>query len=293
MSVVSRVLSRIPKPALSQFRASLAAPIHQRQIHMLCDVQSKSFTRKVSPLHNLSGSFFQRHGFSSPASEASAKEASQNGSEKPSTAKNDASAKQTKDTKDVNDESDVEEDLSVNDLVKLVTEKDELLQTKQKEFEAMKDKFLRSYAEIENVMQRTKREAENSKKFAIQSFAKGLLDVADNLGRASSVVKESFLKIDTTNDSSAAVPLLKTLLEGVEMTEKQLQDVFKKYGIEKYEPVDEQFDPNRHNAVFQVPDGTKPADTVAVVLKAGYLLHERVLRPAEVGVRVAAADESA
>ncbi|XP_024975999.1 grpE protein homolog 2, mitochondrial-like isoform X2 [Cynara cardunculus var. scolymus] len=177
--------------------------------------------------------------------------------------------------------------LSVDDLIKLVAEKEGLLKTKHKEIEKMKDKVLRTYAEMENVMERTKREADNSKKFAIQNFAKSLLDVADNLSRASSVVKESFAKIDTSQDSAGAVPLLKTLLEGVEMTEKQLAEVFKKFGVEKYDPTNEEFDPDRHNAVFQVPDPTKSPDTVAVVLKAGYMLHDRILRPAEVGVTIA------
>ncbi|KAJ6807584.1 uncharacterized protein M6B38_169100 [Iris pallida] len=189
-------------------------------------------------------------------------------------------------------DSDVEPDLSFDDLAKLVTEKDELLKLKQKEFEKMQDKVLRTYAEMENVMDRTKREAENSKKFAIQNFAKNLLDVADNLGRASSVVKESFSKIDESKDSVGAVPLLKTLLEGVEMTDKQLVEVFRKFGVEKFDPVNELFDPNRHHAVFQIPDPSKPSGTVAAVLKSGYMLHERVLRPAEVGVTEAAEDES-
>nr|GMC55190.1 grpE protein homolog 2, mitochondrial-like isoform X1 [Ipomoea batatas] len=117
-----------------------------------------------------------------------------------------------------------------------------------------------------------------------QNFAKSLLDVADNLGRASSVVKESFSKIDTANDNTGAVPLLKTLLEGVEMTEKQLAEVFKKFGVTKYDPINEEFDPNKHNAVFQVPDPSKPPGTVAIVLKSGYMLHDRIIRPAEVGV---------
>ncbi|GAB2277753.1 hypothetical protein Dimus_012456 [Dionaea muscipula] len=186
------------------------------------------------------------------------------------------------------------DDLSKDDLVKLVTEKEETLKTKEKEISAMKDKVLRTYAEMENVMNRTRREAENSKKFAIQGFAKGLLDVADNLGRASSVVKESYTNIDVSKDTAGAVPLLKTLLEGVEMTEKQLVEVFKKFGVEKYDPIDEQFDPNRHNAVFQVPDNSKDPGIVAVVLKSGYTLHDRVIRPAEVGVTraVEAADQA-
>ena len=134
-------------------------------------------------------------------------------------------------------------------------EKEQALELKENEFGVWKDRFLRSYAEMENVMQRTLREAENSKKFAIQvciislfwtlsmclvsygtssdyvidsisqSFAKSLLDVADNLGRAASITKESFNKIDASKDTIGAVPILKTLLDGVEMTEKQLEEV--------------------------------------------------------------------
>ncbi|XXG53726.1 hypothetical protein AAC387_Pa03g1781 [Persea americana] len=181
-------------------------------------------------------------------------------------------------------DSDAESDLSFDDLVKLVVEKEELLKVKHKEIETLQEKVLRSYAEMENVIGRTKREAENSKKFAIQNFAKSLLDVADNLARASSVVKDSFSKIDQSKDSVGAVPLLKTLLEGVKMTEKQLSEVFRKFGVEKFDPMGEQFDPNRHLAVFQVPDPSKPPGTVAVVLKPGYMLYDRVIRPAEVGV---------
>ncbi|XP_062192073.1 grpE protein homolog 2, mitochondrial-like isoform X2 [Phragmites australis] len=175
-------------------------------------------------------------------------------------------------------------DLSKEDLVKLLLEKDESLKSKDQEVKEMKDKVLRSYAEMENVIARTKRESENSKKYAIQSFSKSLLDVADNLSRASSVVKESFSKIDTPNDSDEAVVLLKTLLEGVEMTEKQLGEVFKKFGVEKFDPLNEKFDPNSHYALFQIPDPSKQSGTIAAVVKVGYMLHDRVLRPAEVGV---------
>ncbi|XP_047319117.1 grpE protein homolog 2, mitochondrial-like [Impatiens glandulifera] len=192
------------------------------------------------------------------------------------------------------EESDSEQEQEEEeDMVKLVSEKDELLMLKQKEIENMKDKILRTLAETENVKERTRREADNTKKFAIQNFAKGLLDVADNLSRASSVVKESFSKIDESNNvnSSGAITLVKTLLEGVEMTEKQLAEVLRKSGVEKFEAINEQFDPNRHNAVFQVPDASKPPGTVAIVLKVGYMLHDRVLRAAEVGVTIADVDQ--
>uniref|UniRef100_A0A2P2LEB8 GrpE protein homolog isoform X1 n=1 Tax=Rhizophora mucronata TaxID=61149 RepID=A0A2P2LEB8_RHIMU len=173
----------------------------------------------------------------------------------------------TKRTAFSDSDTEVDSDLSRDELVKLLVEKEELLNSKHKEVEKMQDKVLRTLAEMENVMERTKREAENSKKFAIQNFAKSLLDVADNLGRASSVVKVSFSKIDASTDTSAAVHLLKTLLEGVEMTEKQLAEVFNKHGIEKFDPTNEPFDPHRHNAAFQIPDSSRPAGTVAVVLK--------------------------
>lgn len=224
------------------------------------------FNKQVLPLLNqpmrYSTSTFQRFGFSSSAPQQDDKEANKH-----------------------TDDGDTEElDLSKEDLVKLVLEKEELLKSKDEEIKDMKDKVLRSYAEMENVIARTKRESENSKKYAVQGFSKSLLDVADNLSRASFVVKESFSKIDTSSDSSEAVPLLKTLLEGVEMTEKQLGEVFKKFGVEKFDPLNENFDPNRHYALFQIPDPSKPSGTVAAVVKVGYMLHDRVLRPAEVGV---------
>ncbi|CAN4102674.1 unnamed protein product [Withania somnifera] len=188
---------------------------------------------------------------------------------------------------DEKDESDLDlEDLSRDDLVKCVIEKEELLKMKHEELRKMQDKALRTYAEMENVMERTRREAENTKKFAIQNFVKALLDVSDNLGRASSIVKESFSKIDVSKDTTGAVPLLKTLLEGVEMTDKQLAEVFKKFGVQKFDPTNEEFDPNKHNAVFQVPDPEKAPGVITVCLKPGYTLHDRIIRPAEVGVTV-------
>ncbi|XP_010519404.1 PREDICTED: uncharacterized protein LOC104798885, partial [Tarenaya hassleriana] len=210
-------------------------------------------------------SAFQRFGFSSSASPEPNEKENNNteasNSSEGAVDKDSETGKATTETEESDSETDAD-DLSRDDLVKLVAEKEELLKTKHQELGQMKDKVLRTYAEMENVMDRTRREAENSKKYAIQNFAKSLLDVADNLGRASSVVKDSFSKIDTSKDSAGAAPLLKTLLEGVEMTEKQLAEVFKKFGLEKYDPLNEPFDPNRHNAVFQVPDASKPEGIV-------------------------------
>ncbi|KAL5205939.1 hypothetical protein ABZP36_034148 [Zizania latifolia] len=227
----------------------------------------------LNPPLRYSTTIFQRFGFSSTSPGQSGKEENQHKDQESTNASNDAS-----------DEGIEDLDFSKEDLVKLVLEKDGLLKSKDEEINEMKDKVLRSYAEMENVIARTKRESENSKKYAVQNFSKSMLDVADNLTRASSVVKESFLKIDTTKDSTGAVPLLKTLLEGVDMTDKQLAEVFKKFGVEKFDPLNEKFDPSRHYAIFQIPDPSKPSGTVASVVKVGYMLHDRVLRPAEVGV---------
>lgn len=300
---VSRVLARVSRtiPRSSLLFSSQQTrqfPIISNHFHSLVNESPSKLVPSQVSLFKLS-SHFQRCGIASSASpETSDKQngtnaenigesVKTNGDAKVSEQAEGEAADQTKESEEE------EEDLTMDDLVKLVAEKEELLKLKHKEIEKMQDKVLRSYAEMENVMGRTRREAENSKKFAIQSFAKSLLDVADNLGRASSVVKESFAKIDTSTDSSGAAPLLKTLLEGVEMTEKQLSEVFKKHGVEKYDPTNEPFDPHRHNAVFQMPNASKPPGTVAVVLKPGYMLFDRVIRPAEVGVTQEAENDAA
>ncbi|KAJ9568079.1 hypothetical protein OSB04_004045 [Centaurea solstitialis] len=299
--IAGGMISRISRTVATRCQGSLIfrgrpdnrsfTPIIRSCFHSLHGSQNKGVsgpTELRNPAINLYT--IQRFGISSSASQQSNGDGTSriggDSTDIPDVAKENTDASDKKE-EDSSESSSDDEDLSVDDLIKLVAEKEGLLKTKHKEIEEMKDKVLRTYAEMENVMERTKREAENSKKFAIQNFAKSLLDVADNLSRASSVVKESFSKIDTSQDNAGAVPLLKTLLEGVEMTEKQLAEVFKKFGVEKYDPTNEEFDPNRHNAVFQVPDPTKSPDTVAVVLKAGYMLHDRILRPAEVGVTIA------
>ncbi|KAG6506352.1 hypothetical protein ZIOFF_031675 [Zingiber officinale] len=178
--------------------------------------------------------------------------------------------------------------------VKLIVEKEKLNQLKVKELEEVQDKVLRCHAEIENIIERKKREAENSRKFSIQtsdsdftiqmkSFVMSLLDVADNLTRASSVVKEHFTKLDTSKCSTEVVPLLKTLLEGVELTDKQLSEASSIACLFKT-ATDLPFVCPLHSSIFQVPDTTRPPGTVAAVLKSGYTLHDRVIRPAEVGV---------
>ncbi|XP_061342281.1 grpE protein homolog 2, mitochondrial-like isoform X2 [Gastrolobium bilobum] len=304
--VLSRVSTTICRSStlLSASQRPQHFPTFSNHLHSLVP----QFPNKLIPIQDnllrppINSSLTPRFGFSSSAStETNEKEKGNNGdstNEDPAKTNEEAKkidqAGQAKPA-DQTEESDSESecDLSREDLIKLVAEREELLKLKHQEIQNMQDKVLRTYAEMENVMDRTRRDAENSKKFAIQNFAKSLLDVADNLGRASSVVKESFSKIDTSSDSTEAVKLLKTLMEGVEMTEKQLSEVLKKFGVEKFDPTNEPFDPHRHNAIFQIPDGSKPPGTVAAVLKAGYMLYDRVIRPAEVGVTQAVEDNNA
>ncbi|XP_021807797.1 uncharacterized protein LOC110751604 isoform X5 [Prunus avium] len=296
---VSRVLTRASR-TVPRSTMLFAAP-QNHHLPILCnqsqalihDFSIKFSPRQVSLLHHStpSSSISQIFGFSSSASPQPSEREHGSAAENGGASTNGEPAKASGDAKvsDQTKESDSEGegDLGFDDLVKLVAEKEELLKQKHEEIKRMQDKVLRSYAEMENVMDRTRREAENSKKFAIQNFAKSLLDVADNLGRASSVVKDSFSKLDESKESGGAAPLLKTLLEGVEMTEKQLIEVFRKYGVEKFDPANEAFDPNKHNAVFNLEDASKPPGTIAVVLKPGYMLYDRVVRPAEVGVTTA------
>ncbi|KAK7387118.1 hypothetical protein VNO78_27642 [Psophocarpus tetragonolobus] len=292
---VHRVLSRSSATLFRSFTLLSAS----RNSHQLSSTLSNKFHSLLHPspskmipvqtnfLNSTNSSLTSRFGFSSTASPEPSGDDQAKTSEEAKVTGQSKQAQAADQTKESGSDSDVEEgecDLARDNLIKLVREKEQLLKLKHKEIEKMQDKVLRTYAEMENVMDRTKRNAESSKKFAVQNFAKSLLDVADNLGRASSVVKESFSKIESPKESSEAVQLLKTLLEGVEMTEKQLAEVLKKFGVEKYDPTNEPFDPHRHNAVFQFPDASKPPGTVGHVLKAGYMLYDRVLRPAEVGV---------
>ncbi|KAK8622946.1 hypothetical protein V6N13_117843 [Hibiscus sabdariffa] len=299
--LIYKVLSRVSKSVgarslLLSAPSKLQPPSFATEFHSLvCISPNKLVTSEVSRQHRLSLNFsaVQQFGISSTVSPPGPPEkehgnAAQSNGEEPAKPNGDAIANPGSAS-----DSESDGDLSMADMVKLVEEKDGLLETKQKEIEEMKDKVVRALAEMENVMARTRREAENSKKFAVQNFAKGLLDVADNLGRASAHVKGSFSKIDESEDTAGAVPLLKTLLEGVEMTEKQLGEVFRKFGIEQFDPTNEPFDPNMHNAVFQVPDNSKPPGTVAHVLKVGYMLYDRVIRPAEVGVTQALDNDAA
>ena len=165
----------------------------------------------------------------------------------------------------------------------------ELLELKNKsavELKDLKDQLLRSLAEQENTRRIAKRDVASAKQFAIKSFATALLDTSDNLERAlQAVLPEDLLKdTDNTHHPATTNPVLLTLYEGIQMTESGLNKALEKNGLVKFGKVGEIFDPNKHEALFEYPDTTQTPGTVGQIMKAGFLLNERVLRPAEVGV---------
>jgi molecular chaperone GrpE len=140
----------------------------------------------------------------------------------------------------------------------------------------LKDKLLRALAETENVRRRAEREVADAKVYGVANFAREMLAFADNLRRAAdSVPSEARETLD---------PAVAALLEGVELMERDFQSRLGRYGVKQIEAQGARFDPNRHEALFEIPDETQPAGTVARVVEQGYLIGERVLRPAKVGV---------
>lgn len=146
----------------------------------------------------------------------------------------------------------------------------------QQEIASLKDKLLRTLADMENLRRRTEREVADARVYGISSFARDILGVADNFRRALDAVGPDLRK--------TADPAVSALIEGVELTERELLKALEKNGIRKIEPQGEKFDPNLHQAMFEVPDPSVPAGCVVQVVQAGYLIGDRVLRPALVGV---------
>ncbi len=145
-----------------------------------------------------------------------------------------------------------------------------------KEAAEWRDKMLRTLAEMENLRKRTAKEVSDARSYGITGFARDVLDIADNLQRALDAVP-----VETRE---MADPMLKTLIEGVVLTERSLLNALEKNGVKKFDPTGEKFNPNFQQAMYEVPDPSVPAGTVVQVVQAGYMIGERVLRPALVGV---------
>lgn len=148
----------------------------------------------------------------------------------------------------------------------------------QTELKEMKDQLLRSLAEQENIRRIAQRDVENARNFAVSSFAKSLLDTSDNLTRAMEAVPEEYRQDNEEH------PVLATLYEGIRMTEEGLIKAFAKNGLKRFGERGDKFDPNMHDALFEYKDDALEAGSVGQVMKVGYTLNNRVIRPAEVGV---------
>ena len=149
----------------------------------------------------------------------------------------------------------------------------------QREAAEFKDKALRTLAEMENLRKRTEREVADARLYGNASFARDVLAIADNLQRALDVIEP-----ELRNDEKT-----KSFIEGVELTERELLKVLAKHGVKKFSPQGEKFDPNLHQAMFEMEHPELPPGHVAQVIQAGYTLGDRVLRPAMVAVAKAPA----
>ncbi|MDC7987831.1 nucleotide exchange factor GrpE, partial [Rhodoplanes sp. TEM] len=145
-----------------------------------------------------------------------------------------------------------------------------------KEVAESKDRLLRTLAEMENLRRRTEREVADARAYGISGFARDMLAVADNLRRALEAMGAEARE-------GLAAPVV-AFIEGVELTERELLKAFERNGVKKFDPAGQRFDPNVHQAMFEIPDPTQPNGTVVQVVQSGYMIGERVLRPALVGV---------
>src|ERR1700733_9531159 len=145
-----------------------------------------------------------------------------------------------------------------------------------RELAEMKDRLLRTLAEMENLRKRTEREVTDARLYGVASFARDVLGVADNIRRALDAVPP-----EARAQANAG---MKALVDGVELTERELLKALEKNGVRQFTPHGEKFDPNVHQAMYEVPDASVPAGSIVQVVQPGYMIGERVLRPALVAV---------
>lgn len=140
----------------------------------------------------------------------------------------------------------------------------------------LKDRVLRTHAEMENLRKRTERDVADTRSYAIAGFARDMLSATDALSRALLVIPE---ETRTTAEGT-----LKSLIEGLELAEREMQRLLGKHGVKPIEAAGQKFDPNKHQAMFEVPNPNVPEGTVVQVVQEGFAIGDRVLRPAMVGV---------
>jgi len=146
----------------------------------------------------------------------------------------------------------------------------------QAENAELKDKSLRLLADMDNLRRRTEREVQDARTYGVSKFALDMLSVADNLRRA--------LEALPAADAAQATEATRALIDGVGLTERELLKTLERHGVKKREPVGEKFDPHKDQAMFEVPDDSKPSGTIVQIVQTGYTIGDRVLRPTLVGV---------
>ncbi len=151
-----------------------------------------------------------------------------------------------------------------------------VLQALQDEVASLKDQRLRALAEAENVRRRAEKEKADASQYAVTKFARDMLGIADNFARALAAVPADV--------RAAADPQVKAVLDGVEATDRQLLQTLERYGVKQVDTSDGKFDPNLHQAIAEVPGNGKPAGTIVDVVQSGFMIGERVLRPAMVTI---------
>jgi molecular chaperone GrpE len=151
-----------------------------------------------------------------------------------------------------------------------------VLQTLQAEVEILKDQRLRALAEVENIRRRADKEKNEASQYAVTKFARDMLGIADNFARALAAVPADV--------RAAADPQVQAVLDGIEATDRQLLQTLERYGVKAVDTSDGKFDPNLHQAIAEVPAGGKPAGAIVDVVQAGFMIGDRLLRPAMVTV---------
>ena len=169
------------------------------------------------------------------------------------------------DTEAVNVEENGTEDISI----------EETVENQFKEIQELKDQLLRTLAEGENLRKRTIKEIADAKKYSHISFVRDLVSSVDNLQRALKAVPD---------DKSELSEPIKNLVIGLEIVEKEIINSFEKHNLKQISPLGEKFDYNLHQAMFEVPTNEKEPGYVVEVSQKGYLLHDRLVRPAMVGI---------
>jgi molecular chaperone GrpE len=147
----------------------------------------------------------------------------------------------------------------------------------------LKDRLLRTLADMENLRKRSEREKAEATLYAASNFAHDLLSVADNFSRALAAV--------TPEQRAAADEMSSNLLAGIEVTERELMNVFERHGIKRIDAMGQKFDPHMHQAMFEVPTADQPAGTIVQVMQDGYAIGSRCLRPALVAIAKAPAND--